>query len=78
MKNRSPAETHKEVFLLDFHSLLNWRVPYFLGLAPLLKPAPLLGLALLIKPQISISAPPLDKHPLHISLDFDQILPPLK
>ena len=53
-------------------------VPYFLGLAPLLELAPLLSLAPPIRLQILISAPvrlgapPLDKRPLQIGLDFDQ------
>ena len=51
---------------------------YFFGLAPLLELAPLLGLAppirlqILINAPVRVSTPPSDKHPLQISLDFDQ------
>ena len=59
---------HDAVFLL----------PYFLGLAPLLELVPLLGLAppirlqILISPPVRVGAPPSDKRPLQVSLDFDQ------
>ena len=51
--------------------MIKLQIPYIPGLAPLL------GLAPLIRLQILISAPPSDKRPLQISLDFDQISLPL-
>ena len=53
-------------------------VPYFLGLAPLLESAPLLGsappirLQILTSAPVRVGAPPSDKRPLQISFDFDQ------
>ena len=47
-------------------------IPYFLALAPLLELAPPIRLQILISAPVRVSAPPSDKRPLQISLDFDQ------
>ena len=50
-------------------------LPYFLGLAPLLglaPPPPPIRLQILISAPVRVSAPPSDKHPLQISLNFDR------
>ena len=55
---------------------MNWNrsyyIPYFLCLAPLLGLAPPIRLQILISALVRVSAPPSDKRPLQISLDFDQ------
>ena len=47
-------------------------IPYFPGLVP----PPPIRLQILISAPVRATAPPSDKSPLQISLDFDQISPP--
>ena len=68
-RRTSSTESSKE---LIFQNKLYRRIPYFLGLAPLLGLAPFIRLQILLSTPVRVSAPPSDKCPLQISLDFDQ------
>ena len=72
---------YKEILLrvdnVYYDTFFQGRIPYFLGLAPLLGLAPPIRLQILISVPARVSSPPSDKCPLEISFDFDQISPPL-